>query len=65
MDNYNDEDREIERKAENASDETKDTLDEAGDKMKAGAKAMGNKIKYPDRDIDTEYDKEKMKEDIT
>ena len=38
MDNYNDDDREIERKAENASDETKDTLDEAGDKMKAGAK---------------------------
>ena len=45
MDNYDDEDREIERKTENASDETKDTLDEAGDKMKAGAKAMGNKIK--------------------
>jgi hypothetical protein len=48
--------REIERKAENASDETKDTLDEAGDKMKAGVKAMGNIIKDPDKDIDTKYD---------
>ncbi|CAN5834296.1 hypothetical protein BH23THE1_BH23THE1_36510 [soil metagenome] len=65
MDNYYDEDTEIKRKAENTSNETKDTFEEGGDKIKAGANAMGNKIKDPDKDLDTEYDKEKMKEDIT
>lgn len=65
MENYNDEDRdrELKRKTEDAADDTKGAFEEAGDKLKAGAKAMGNKIKDPDRDIDTEYDKEKLKED--
>ncbi len=44
------------------ADETGSSLDEAGDKIKAGAKAMGNKIKDPDRDMGAEYDKEKFKE---
>jgi len=39
-------------------------LEEMGNKMKVGAKAMGNKMKDPDRDIDTEHNKEKLKEDI-
>jgi hypothetical protein len=33
-----------------------------GTKMKAGAKAMGNKMKDPDKDMEMEYDKEKLKE---
>ena len=36
----------------------------AGDKIKAGAKAVANKIKDPDRDLGTEYDKEKVKEKV-
>lgn len=65
MVNYDDEkDTELERDAKRATDETKDTLAEAGDKIKAGAKAVGNKVKDPDRDLDTEYDKEKLKEDL-
>jgi hypothetical protein len=39
-------------------------LEDAGDKLKAGAKAVGNKIKDPDRDLGTEYDKEKLKEKV-
>ena len=54
-----DKDSEMERDAKRATDETKDTLAKAGGKIKAGAKAVGSKIKDPDRDIETEYDKEK------
>jgi len=46
------------------AEDTKSGLDEAGDKIKAGAKAMGNKITDPDNDLGTEYDKEKFKEEI-
>ena len=44
------------------AENVEDSLDEAGDKMKAGAKAMASKISDPDRDMGTEYDKEKLKE---
>ena len=43
-------------------DDLESTLDEAGDKIKAGAKAVGNKIRDPDEDVGTEYNKEKFKE---
>lgn len=49
------------RDAKTTSDETIETLDEVGDKIKAGAKAVGNNIKDLDRDLDTEYDNEKLK----
>jgi hypothetical protein len=42
----------------------KDDIDEVGDKIKASAKAVKNKIEDPDRDIDLEYKKEKLKEDV-
>lgn len=64
MSNYDDEDKDLERKTEEAADDSKGALEEAGDKLKAGAKAVGNKIKDPDGDIDTEYDTKKAKEDI-
>jgi hypothetical protein len=64
MDSYTDDERELKRKTENATDDTKGSLEEMGDKMKAGAKAMGNKMKDPDRDMDTEYNKEKIKEEM-
>ena len=34
----------------------------AADKVKAGAKAMGNKVTDPDRDLGTEYNVQKAKE---
>lgn len=37
-------------------------MDNAADKVKAGAKAMGKKVTDPDRDLGTEYNVEKSKE---
>ena len=53
------------RDAKTTADEAKETLDEAGDKIKAEAIVVGNNLKDPDRDLDTEYDKEKIKKDFT
>jgi hypothetical protein len=41
-----------------------DDAKDAGDKMKAGAKAAGKKMEDPDRDASTEYNKEKVKEKV-
>lgn len=40
----------------------KDSIKDAGDKMKAASKAAATKAKDPETDIDTEYQKEKIKE---
>jgi hypothetical protein len=37
-------------------------VEDAGDKIKAGAKAIGKKAEDPNRDLGTEYEKEKFKE---
>ena len=47
----------VDRKSEAERD-----AEDAGDKVKAGARALGNKIEDPDRDLGTEYEKEKLKE---
>lgn len=47
----------VERKSGAADD-----MDNAVDKVKAGAKAMGKKVTDPDRDLGTEYNVEKSKE---
>ena len=47
----------VERKSGAADD-----MDNAADKVKAGAKAMGKKVTDPDRDLGTEYNVEKSKE---
>jgi hypothetical protein len=66
MQNYDDDmTKEIERDAKTTADEAKETLDEAGEKIKAEAIVVGNNLKDPDRDLDTEYDKEKIKKDFT
>jgi hypothetical protein len=39
-----------------------DDMDNASDKVKAGAKAMGKKVTDPDRDLGIEYNVEKSKE---
>jgi hypothetical protein len=49
----------VERKGE-----TEQNLENAGDKIKAGAKALGKKIEDPDRDLGTEYNREKFKENV-
>ena len=38
------------------------TLENASDKVQAGARAVVNKVKDPSKDLDTEYAKEKIKE---
>ena len=52
-----------ETKAHTKSDIEKN-LENAGDKIEAGAKAVANKIKDPDRDLGAEYNKEKLKEKV-
>jgi len=49
----------VERKGE-----TEQNLENAGDKIKAGAKALGKKIEDPDRALRTEYNREKFKENV-
>ena len=43
-------------------DEAGEKLEDAGDKVKAGAKAVVNKAEDPDKDLDSEYQKEKIEE---
>ena len=51
--------REVDTKGEAERD-----LEDAGDKMKAGAKAMGAKMEDPDRDLDAQYEKKKAEEKL-
>ena len=44
--------------------DTETGLEDAGDKIKAGAKAFGKKVSDPDRDVGDEYQKEKIKENM-
>ncbi|HSA73785.1 MAG TPA: hypothetical protein VLD84_07515 [Nitrososphaeraceae archaeon] len=37
-------------------------MEDAGDKVKAGAEAVANKIADPDRDLESGYQKEKIEE---
>jgi hypothetical protein len=48
---------EVDRKGEVEKD-----LEDAADKVQAGAKAIANKVADPDRDLEVEYKKEKIKE---
>ena len=44
--------------------DTKDELEDAGDKIEAAAKAFGKKVADPDRDLESEYQEEKIKEKL-
>jgi hypothetical protein len=55
------EEKKVEYKVERKSD-AEHEMDNAADKVKAGAKAMGKKVTDPDRDLGTEYNVEKAKE---
>lgn len=52
---------EVKREVDTKS-EAKQDMEDAGDKMKAGAKAMGAKMKDPDRDMGAEYEMKKAEE---
>jgi hypothetical protein len=52
---------EVKREVDTKSD-VKQDLEDAGDKMKAGAKAMGAKMEDPDRDMGAQYEKKKAEE---
>jgi hypothetical protein len=54
---------EYEVKIRKKSEVEKD-LEDASDKVKAGAKAVANKAKDAGRDLDWEYRKEKLKEKL-
>ena len=47
----------------NTAGNSENSLDEAGDKIKAGIKAITKKLKDPDKGLQAEYTKEKFKED--
>ena len=40
------------------------TLEDASDKVQAAAKAVANKVEEPNRDLEMEYNKEKLKEKL-
>lgn len=42
--------------------EARRDAEDAADKIRAGAKALDKKVEEPNKDLDTEYTKEKMKE---
>jgi hypothetical protein len=44
--------------------DTEEQLEDAADKVKAGAKALGKKVADPDRDLESEYQEEKIKEKL-
>lgn len=54
---------EVKREVDTKS-EAKGDLQDAGDKMKAGAKAMGAKMEDPDRDMGAQYEKKKTEEKL-
>jgi|GEM_PF-1899714 hypothetical protein len=54
---------EFEVKIRKKSEAEKD-LEDASDKVKAGAKAVANKVREAGRDLELEYRKEKLKEKI-
>jgi len=47
---------------EDTKTDTEEELENAGDKVKAGAKAFGKKVADPDKDLESEYQKEKIEE---
>ena len=51
-----------ETEIEDTKTDTEEALEDAGDKVKAGAKAFGKKVADPDKDLESEYEKEKIKE---
>jgi hypothetical protein len=45
-------------------EKAKSGMEDIGDKMKASAKAVGSKMKDPDKDLETEYQQKKTEESM-
>ena len=56
--------KEAKNDTEEALEDAGEELEDAGDKVQAGAKAVANKVADPDRDLESEYQKEKLKEKV-
>ena len=54
---------EVRREVSTKSEAERD-LEDAGDEMKAGAKAMGAKMEDPDRDMGAQYEKKKAEQKL-
>jgi len=54
---------EVRREVSTKSEAERD-LEDTGDKIKAGAKAMGAKMEDPDRDLGAQYEKKKAEEKL-
>jgi hypothetical protein len=52
---------EVSREVDTKSEAERD-LEDAGDKLKAGARAVGAKLEDPDRDLGAQYEKKKAEE---
>jgi hypothetical protein len=63
-DEYGNVKKEEVRREVDTKSEAKGDLQDAGDKMKAGAKAMGAKMEDPDRDLGAQYEKKKTEEKL-
>lgn len=55
--------KKIEYKVDRKTEAERD-VEDASDKIQAGAKAVANKARDPDRDLETEYRFEKAKEKL-
>lgn len=53
----------LNRNVRNAGDHMMEKLIESDNKIKSGVKAMGNKTDDPYKDMDAEYNKEKLNEE--
>jgi hypothetical protein len=60
-DEYNEDKRELKKDANGAIDDAHSTLGDEGIKIQAGTKAVANKVKDPNTDTGSEYQKEKEK----
>jgi hypothetical protein len=54
---------EVRREVDTKSEAERD-LEDTGDKIKAGTRAMGAKMEDPDRDLDAQYEKKKAEEKL-
>jgi hypothetical protein len=63
-DEYGNVTKEEVRREVDTKSEAKQDLEDAGDKLKAGAKAMGAKMDDPDRDLGAQYEKKKTEEKL-
>jgi hypothetical protein len=63
-DEYGNVTKEEVRREVDTKSEAKRDLEDTGDKIKAGTKAMGAKMEDPDRDMGAQYEKKKTEEKL-